>query len=433
MAGDRVRRLVQRPPRLPGPRLRPLRRARGRGRQRATSRSTSRGCSRSPRRSSAPTDTTDAAIEAILGSGIARDRDARPPRARAGRVHDPGAEGARRARRRRRDRRPGRPRARPGERGVRSRTDTTARRNVEVLREYAAREPSGKPKTPPPPLLRLAGRDPRRRRRSRRSRSSATTLVADESGRVRAVATDEREVHPVRPRPAQRRLPRRRRCRACPFDERRGTIPNDGGRVARRRPARPIAGALLRRLDQARPERRDRHEQEGRDRDRRAPARGRRERAARAAGDRRPERVLELLAERGVEVVDLRRLGGDRRARVRPRRSAGPARASSSAPGTSCSPPPAASPARLTAYHSSGGHGRPVGRPTQWLMESMTVECLRCGETHRLGHGPWRQLQSGECPRCGYLGWAPTASLSELERRALRDRPLERRRLHAVA
>jgi transposase len=66
-------------------------------------------------------------------------------------------------------------------------------------------------------------------------------------------------------------------------------------------------------------------------------------------------------------------------------------------------------------------------------MESITVECLRCGENHRLESGPWRQLQSGECPRCGYLGWAPTALLSEVERRALRDRPLERRRLHAVA
>jgi len=72
-------------------------------------------------------------------------------------------------------------------------------------------------------------------------------------------------------------------------------------------------------------------------------------------------------------------------------------------------------------------------RPTQWGMESTTVECLRCGETHQLASGPWRQLQSGDCPRCGYLGWAPIESLSEPERRALRDRPLERRRLYAVA
>jgi hypothetical protein len=42
-------------------------------------------------------------------------------------------------------------------------------------------------------------------------------------------------------------------------------------------------------------------------------------------------------------------------------------------------------------------------------------------------------LGADECPRCGYVGWAESSELSELERRALRDRPLERRRLHAVA
>ena len=34
-----------------------------------------------------------------------------------------------------------------------------------------------------------------------------------------------------------------------------------------------------------------------------------------------------------------------------------------------------------------------------------------------------------ECPRCGYLGWAPVEALSESEREALRLRPPERRRL----
>jgi hypothetical protein len=34
-----------------------------------------------------------------------------------------------------------------------------------------------------------------------------------------------------------------------------------------------------------------------------------------------------------------------------------------------------------------------------------------------------------ECPKCGYVGWAPVGALSERERRIMRDRPLERRRL----
>ncbi len=54
-------------------------------------------------------------------------------------------------------------------------------------------------------------------------------------------------------------------------------------------------------------------------------------------------------------------------------------------------------------------------------MESIHVECLRCGTTRRMGHP--------ECPRCRYLGWAAVEALSEHERKALRDRPVERRRL----
>jgi ribosomal protein S27AE len=60
------------------------------------------------------------------------------------------------------------------------------------------------------------------------------------------------------------------------------------------------------------------------------------------------------------------------------------------------------------------------------------VECLRCGharELARLVH----HVEGEECPRCGYLGWAPSLELSELTRRALRDRPVEGRRLRAVA
>jgi hypothetical protein len=36
----------------------------------------------------------------------------------------------------------------------------------------------------------------------------------------------------------------------------------------------------------------------------------------------------------------------------------------------------------------------------------------------------------GDCPRCGYVGWAQPDDLSEQSRRALRDRPLELRSPH---
>ena len=98
-----------------------------------------------------------------------------------------------------------------------------------------------------------------------------------------------------------------------PFDESRGTIANERGRVG--------AGGLRGRLDQARPERRHRHEQEGRDGDGRAAARGSARRAAQgpgARGDRAPARRARRAARRllGLDV--------DRRARARRRREARP-------------------------------------------------------------------------------------------------------------
>ena len=61
-------------------------------------------------------------------------------------------------------------------------------------------------------------------------------------------------------------------------------------------------------------------------------------------------------------------------------------------------------------------------------MESLTVECLRCGSSREMTQEPLR-LADPECPKCRYVGWAPVNDLSEQERRALRARPLERRRL----
>jgi hypothetical protein len=55
------------------------------------------------------------------------------------------------------------------------------------------------------------------------------------------------------------------------------------------------------------------------------------------------------------------------------------------------------------------------------------IECLGCGAVRSLVE---ETRQPGECPRCGYLGWAPSSDLTESDRRGLRMRPLVRRRLH---
>ena len=209
----------------------------------------------------APTDTTDPAIEAIAGSGI-REILVVGRRGPVQAAWTPvEVRRARRARGSRRDRRPGRPRA---GRGQRSRArgggaDRAPQRRAPArlrrarAHRQAARDPAA--------LLLLAGRDPRRRQgRGDRARPERARRTAARS------PTEERETIPCgivfRSVGYQGvALP------GLPFDERLGDDPE------RRRPRR--AGPLRRRLDQARPERRDRDEQEGRDRDGGAPARRR--------------------------------------------------------------------------------------------------------------------------------------------------------------
>jgi predicted nucleic acid-binding Zn-ribbon protein len=65
-------------------------------------------------------------------------------------------------------------------------------------------------------------------------------------------------------------------------------------------------------------------------------------------------------------------------------------------------------------------------------MDTLTVECLRCGGHHPLLRTTSNVLQAAGCPRCGYVGWAEPKGLSERTRRALRERPLETRRLRLV-
>jgi ferredoxin--NADP+ reductase len=105
----------------------------------------------------------------------------------------------------------------------------TARRNLDILREFAARAPSGKPKTlrlrfcvSPVTILgegRVEAVEVVRNR-----------LVADDGGGIRAVPTDELEVIPcgvVFRSVGYQGVP----LPGLPFDERRATIRNDAGRV----------------------------------------------------------------------------------------------------------------------------------------------------------------------------------------------------------
>ena len=62
----------------------------------------------------------------------------------------------------------------------------------------------------------------------------------------------------------------------------------------------------------------------------------------------------------------------------------------------------------------------------------MQVECLSCGQTRELAPRKGHAVDSSDCSRCGYLGWAPSGELTEPVRRVLRERPPERRRRVAL-
>ena len=50
-------------------------------------------------------------------------------------------------------------------------------------------------------------------------------------------------------------------------------------------------------------------------------------------------------------------------------------------------------------------------------MESLVVECLRCGTSRMARRDDFKHLETPECPHCGYLGWAPLLELTETDRR----------------
>ena len=108
-------------------------------------------------------------------------------------------------------------------------TDTNSERNLAVLREYAAREPEGKPKRLVLRFL-MSPVEIRGDGRVEEIELVRNRLEADESGALRAVPTDERETletgivfRSVGYRGVE--------LAGVPFDERTGTVPNDRGRV----------------------------------------------------------------------------------------------------------------------------------------------------------------------------------------------------------
>jgi hypothetical protein len=67
-------------------------------------------------------------------------------------------------------------------------------------------------------------------------------------------------------------------------------------------------------------------------------------------------------------------------------------------------------------------------------MTYLTVECLRCGGSRRVPEGHGTRKDAGECPRCHYLGWAPSEALDESIRRRIREQSPEiRARIKLVA
>jgi ribosomal protein S27AE len=64
-------------------------------------------------------------------------------------------------------------------------------------------------------------------------------------------------------------------------------------------------------------------------------------------------------------------------------------------------------------------------------VDKVRIECLSCG-SRRTAAKEARHLDPGECPRCGYVGWAPVEDLTDIARRLIRERPLERRSLRVV-
>jgi hypothetical protein len=66
-------------------------------------------------------------------------------------------------------------------------------------------------------------------------------------------------------------------------------------------------------------------------------------------------------------------------------------------------------------------------------MDSLVVECLRCGVSRLARRNGFSRFETPECPHCGYLGWAPVLALAEPARDPKQPRADWRRLIRSVA
>ena len=65
-----------------------------------------------------------------------------------------------------------------------------------------------------------------------------------------------------------------------------------------------------------------------------------------------------------------------------------------------------------------------AARAENTSVESLIVECHRCGRPRAFTPGPRRHEEAGSCPRCQYVGWAYSTELNEKKRRLFHELPL---------
>ena len=316
---DRVRRLVQRPSRPLGPRGRPAGQAGGgrRGGQRRDRRRADARAGPVRARDHRHGRPRDRGAERQRDRG---DHDPRPPRPAPGRVHEPRAARDGRARARRRRGRRRRARRAVGGRAPGRRQDPPAQRRDHPGLRRAAEDRQADHR--PLPLPRLAGRAARRRRRPRPRREDREQR--DRRARRRLAGRARHRNVRGDPGPARVPLDRLHRGAGRRDPVRRASRPDpQRGRARHRRRRRSPARRVRVGLDQARPVRRDRNEQEGFAGHRRQDPRGR---------GRRPPQRPRRRRHRGDDRDALRARGhvgglaGDQRDRDRRRRGVRPGR-----------------------------------------------------------------------------------------------------------
>ena len=178
--------------------------------------------------------------------------------------------------------------------------DPTNRRNVEIFTEFSQRDPEGKVQRI---VLRFCCSPVEIEGDGKVERVVVgRNELAGDGDRIKASDSGERET--IEAGLVLRSIGYRGEpLEGVPFDEGRGLIPNEAGRVGEG--GEHVPGPLRRRLDQARPLRRDRHQQEGRRRDRRQGLRGPRGRARSPSPSSppTPASIESLLAERAPDHV----------------------------------------------------------------------------------------------------------------------------------